>query len=276
MNHARPPGAPPPEPAALDPLTPAPADPPPDEAPRTLDALLRGRIAYAQPARGYRVGLEAPLLAAFALPPGRRPPRRVVDLGAGAGAVGLCIGHHCPSAALTLVERDAFAARCARDNVARQGWQARARVVECDAFLVDAELGRGVADLVVSNPPWFWEGHGAASDDPYRRGARQLTPADLDALLRAARQLLGRGGRLCLTFTARALAELFEALRRQGLVAKRLRLLHPRPREAADVAFVEARAAKPGGLEVEAPWFVRGEGEAYTAEVGAALAGDAP
>ncbi|HEU4411019.1 MAG TPA: methyltransferase [Polyangiaceae bacterium] len=250
-------------------------DPPPEAPPLTRDTLLGGRVAYAQPARGYRVGLEAPLLAAFALRPGRRPPRHAVDLGAGPGAVGLCVGYHCPAASLTLVERDALAARCARENVERQGWRARARVVEADAARLDAELGRGVADLVVSNPPWFWQGHGAASDDAYRRAARQLTPADLDALLRSARQLLGRGGRLCVTFTAPALGELFEALRRQGLVAKRLKLLHPRPGEPADVAFVEALAAKPGGLEVEAPWFVRGEGEAYTPEVAALLAGEA-
>ncbi len=239
-------------------------------APATRDALLGGAIAYAQPARGYRVGLEAPLLAAFALRPGRRAPRRVVDLGAGAGAVGLCLGRSLPGASLALVEREPFAARCARANVTTQGWRARARVVEADAAGVDAALGRGVADLVVSNPPWFWEGHGAPSADPARRAARQLAPPDLDALLRAARQLLGRGGRLCLTFAAPSLAALFAALGRQGLVAKRLKLLHPRPGEAADVAFVEALAAKPGGLEVEAPWFVRGEGEAYSNEVGAA------
>lgn len=239
------------------------------DAPRTLDALLQGRLSYAQPARGYRVGLEAPLLAAFALRPGRRPPRHVVDLGAGAGAVGLCVGLHCPGASLTLVEREPLAARCARENVERQGWQARARVVEADAAGVDGELGRGVADLVVTNPPWFWEGHGAASDDPGRRAARQLRPADLVALLAAARQLLGRGGRVCVTFPAASLGELFDSLRGRGLVAKRLKLLHPRPAEPADVAFVEALAARPGGLEVEAPWFVRGEGEAYSAEVGA-------
>lgn len=265
--------APAPSPGAPSPATPPAHDASPEPL-LTHDALLRGRIAYAQPARGYRVGLEAPLLAAFALPPGRRPPRRVVDLGAGPGAVGLCVALHCPSASLALVERDTLAARCARENVERQGWSDRARVVEADASNLDAELGRGVADLVVSNPPWFWQGHGAASDDPYRRAARQLTPADLDALLRSARQLLGRGGRLCVTFPAASLGELFEALRRQGLVAKRLKLLYPRPGEAADVAFVDARAAKPGGLEVEAPWFVRGEGEAYTAEVAAILAGE--
>ncbi|HEU4533171.1 MAG TPA: methyltransferase [Polyangiaceae bacterium] len=241
------------------------------DAPRTHDTLLRGRVAYAQPARGYRVGLEAPLLAAFALRPGRRPPRHVVDLGAGAGAVGLCVAFHCPSASLTLVEREPLAAACARENVERQGWGGRARVVEADAAGVDEALGRGVADLVVSNPPWFWEGHGAASADPARRAARQLRPADLAALVASARQLLGRGGRLCVTFPAPSLGELFDALRRPGLVAKRLKLLHPRPGEPAQVAFVEALAARPGGLEVEAPWFVRGEGEAYSAEIDALL-----
>jgi tRNA1(Val) A37 N6-methylase TrmN6 len=257
--------------------SPSRADPPPvpDEgAPVTVDALLGGRIAYVQPARGYRVGLEAPLLAAFALPPGRRAPRRVADLGAGPGAVGLCVGARCPGAEIALVERDPFAARLARENVTRAGWGARARVLEADAARADGALGRGRFDLVVSNPPWFWEGHGAPAGDPYRRAARSLRPADLEALVGAARQLLGRGGRFCVTFAAPALAELLDALRARGLVAKRLKLLHPRPAEPADVAFVEALAARPGGLDVESPWFVREAGEAYSEEVGAALRGE--
>jgi tRNA1(Val) A37 N6-methylase TrmN6 len=237
----------------------------------TDDALRGGRIAYRQPAKGYRVGVEAPLLAAFALPPGRRPPRAVVDLGAGAGAVGLCIAMSVPESRVTLVEREPLAAQLARENVAKNGFKMRVCVVEGELGTQGAELERGGFDLVVSNPPWFDEHAGAPSPDPRRRAARQLAPDALESLALTARQLLGRRARLCVTFPASSVARLLDVLAGQGLVAKRMRMLHPRATEPATAAFVEARAARPGGLVVEAPWFLRGPGEAYTDELRALL-----
>lgn len=244
--------------------------PPTDEATSTGeattdDALLGGQVAYRQPARGYRVGLEAPLLAAFALPPGRRRPRTVVDLGAGPGAVALCLGWHLPTANLTLVERDPLHAALARHNVARNALGARAQVHEGDASGCDQALGRGVADLVVSNPPWFDRGGGQpTAHGATREAARGLAGDGFDPFCRSARQLLGRGGRFCLTAPPAALPALLASLAAASLVPKRLRWLHPREGEAATGFFIEALAARPGGLVVEAPWFVRGAGEAYT------------
>ena len=250
----------------------------PDAAPAeratTDDALLGGQVSYRQPARGYRVGLEAPLLAAFARPPGRRPPRTIIDLGSGPGAVGLCLAWRLPAARLTLIERDPFHAELARHNLARNGLGERGQVIEGEAIDSDAALGRGVADLVVSNPPWFDRSSGQpAATGATREAARGLTGEGFVPFCRAARQLLGRGGRCCLTAPASALTSLLEALAAAGLVAKRMRWLHPRRAEPATAFFVEALAARPGGLVVEPPWFVRGDGEEYTDDLRALLWG---
>ncbi|HEY0053102.1 MAG TPA: methyltransferase, partial [Caulobacteraceae bacterium] len=50
----------------------------------TTDGLLDGRVRLTQPARGYRAGVDAALLAA-ACP--AAPGERVVEAGCGAGAV---------------------------------------------------------------------------------------------------------------------------------------------------------------------------------------------
>ena len=233
----------------------------------TDDGLRGGTIAYRQPLRGHRVGLEAPLLAAFALCPGRRPPRAVIDLGAGPGAVGLCLARSLPDAQLTLFEADPLAARFARGNAERNGWSGRIRVVEGDVAGADARLGRGGFDLVVSNPPWFSRSQGPPAEGASREAARGLPAAGLAAFLGAARQLLGPRGRVVLSFPSPSMAALFAALARLGLSPKRLRLLHPRAGDDAQVLFVEALAGRPGGLVIEPPWFVRGPGEEYTPEV---------
>ncbi|MCS6900018.1 MAG: methyltransferase [Myxococcales bacterium] len=242
----------------------------------TEDALLGGRLSYRQPARGYRVGLEAPLLAAFALPRGRRPPRVVVDLGAGPGAVALCLAFQLPRARVVLVERDPLHAALARDNLERNGLGDRSQVHERDAQGSEEVLGRGVADLVVSNPPWFDRAGGQLeAQGEVREASRGLDARGFMPFCQSARQLLGRGGRFCMAAPAPALATVLAALEDAGLVAKRLRWLHARREALAQVFFVEALAGKPGGLVVEAPWFVRGTGEEFTPEVRALLWGEA-
>ncbi|MCU0659458.1 MAG: methyltransferase [Polyangiaceae bacterium] len=241
----------------------------------TEDALLGGRIRYVQPAQGYRVSLEAPLLAAFAMPPGRRPPRTLVDLASGPGAVALCLAHRLPRARLLLVERDALHAHLARENLALNGHEGRGQVLERDALRCEEELGRGVAELVVSNPPWFDRSGGQQeAAGATREASRGLDERGFTPFCRTARQLLGRGGRFCMTAPAAALPAVLQALDETGLVPKRLRWLHPRATAPAHAFFIEAQAARPGGLVVEAPWSARGEGEDYTAELRALLWGE--
>ena len=245
------------------------------ELPVTDDALLGGRVRYRQPARGYRVGLEAPMMAAFAVREGVRTPRSIVDLGAGPGAIGLCVATRLSDAKVRLVERDPLHAALARENVAANGMQARVDVVESDVTKVDEALGRGSAELVVTNPPWFARASGPGSPDARREASRTLEAGSLRAFLSAGRQLLGRGASLAIAFPAAQLVELFATLDALGLAPKRLRLVHPRLAEPANVAFVDARAARPGGLVVEPPWIVRGDGDDYTPEVRALLWGQA-
>lgn len=234
----------------------------------THDTLLGGRVRYTQPARGYRVGLEAPLLAAFSHVEGRKPPRLVIDLASGPGAVALCLAQALPHARLVLVEKAPLHADLARRNLTDNALDDRAEVLCADASEADTSLGRGVADLVVSNPPWYpRDGGQPEAQGAVREGARGLGPAGFAPFCQAARQLLGRGGRFCLTAPASSLAALLVEMRTAGLEPKRLRLLHPRLSEEANAVFVEAQSAKPGGLRVEPPWAVRGEGDAYTDEM---------
>ncbi|RJL18858.1 methyltransferase, partial [Paracoccus siganidrum] len=53
------------------------------------DGFLGGRLRIRQPARGYRSGADAVMLAA-ACP--AAPGQRVLELGCGAGVASLCLG----------------------------------------------------------------------------------------------------------------------------------------------------------------------------------------
>lgn len=238
----------------------------------TRDALLGGLVVYEQPARGYRVTLEAPLLARFAIEGRSRAFRTVVDLGSGPGAVVLCLAMTGWGDELAAVELDEGHARLARANVAANGLAGRVTIIEDDVARVVAPR----ASLVIANPPWFEPDSGAIAADPSRAGARAFTRGTLTAFVGCARRLLAPRGRVVISMPSSRLVETLVELARVGLHPKRMRLLHPRDGEEADVVFLEAKPGRRGGLLIDRPWYVRGCGEAYTAETADALQGRWP
>ncbi|MBX3231723.1 MAG: methyltransferase [Labilithrix sp.] len=257
------------------------------EADTTDDTLFDGALRLRQPARkkGYRVNVDALLLAAFA---GANEPvredrarrllatggatattavrrvRHAVDLGAGVGAVGLALLHLGAAARVTFVEIEPELAALAAWNAEANGWAERAQTVNADVRAAMTRLRAG-ADLVVCNPPYVSPGRGRVP--AVGRGARV---GDLDVFLRAARAVAGRRARIAFVYPAIEATTLLTSMRALGLEPKRLRLVHARITEPARVVLVEAAAGKPGGLVIEPP-LVELEGPRRSAELAALL-----
>ena len=190
------------------------------------------------------MNVDTLLLACFAAE-ARPKARRVVDLGAGVGALALAYAFLGSAARVELVERDAGLARLATANLERSA---------DSVHLADLDQGlpaplRGVADVVLSNPPFFPEATGTAASAT-RRGARS---GPLGPFLDAAAAALGRRGYAFFVYPAPALPELLDAAAAAHLVAKRLRFVHAFMASPARLALVELRRAKPRGLLVEPP-----------------------
>lgn len=81
------------------------------------------------------------------------PPRRVLDLCCGSGALGLVAAHMFPDAEVDLVDADATAIAVAKENAASVGAAIanRIRVIESDLF---AALDGERYDLILCNPPY--------------------------------------------------------------------------------------------------------------------------
>jgi tRNA1Val (adenine37-N6)-methyltransferase len=213
----------------------------------TSDALFEGRVRLEQPARGagYRVNVDALLLAEFAC--GHSRARVAFDLGAGVGGVALALLHADAVRRVVLVEIDRAAVDLAQRNIDANGWSERAEVFAADVRDA-ARDRRGEADLVVCNPPYTEPGRGRAPA-PSRALARS---GSLALFVEAARAVAGRRARICFVYPAQETLTLFETLRAAGLEPKRARYVHAKATTAARVILVEARAAKRGGLVVEA------------------------
>lgn len=249
-------------------------NPTPDD--RTRDALFDGRLVLSQPRDGYRFSVEAPLLVWFAVSRQDRPVRNCVDLGAGCGVIGLGLLAAGGAQTVLAVEVQPPLATLARDNATANGFEpSRYRVVSASCSELGETPPPASADLVVSNPPYWPAGSGRPPGDEQRRIACHETELDIASWVSVAARLLEpRRGRVCFVFPARRLDSLLAAIQAAGLAATRLRLVHPRPRQDAELTLLEARPGGDGKLRVEPPLVLRNDRGEDTAEADAILSGE--
>lgn len=206
----------------------------------TTDRFFGGRLSLEQPRRGLRAGTDSLLLA---LEAASRDAERVVDLGAGVGAVGLAFALARPAAHVTLLELVPALCALATRNAAANGLSERVTVRPGDVRSARTLLAAASADLVVTNPPYYAVGTGRLSPDPLRAAAHHEVAGTLGDFLAAARHALRPGGELLVVHKPERLTDLLVALRAADLHPSSLRPVYPSREEADAIAIlVSARA----------------------------------
>jgi len=182
------------------------------EATLTEDTLLGGRVRLLQPRRGYRVAVDAVLLAA-AVEAG--PASRVLDVGAGVSAVGLCIAMRVPGCCIVGIELQPALAALAERNAILSGLSDRVRTIVNDlARPLPPTLGE--FDHVATNPPYLAAAVADPSPDQSKALATVESSADLARWLEVATSALKPAGTLTLIHRGDRLAEIAAHLASQG------------------------------------------------------------
>jgi tRNA1(Val) A37 N6-methylase TrmN6 len=207
------------------------------ETPLTEDTLLGGRMHLLQPRRGYRVAVDAVLLAA-AVDAG--PASRVLDLGAGVGAVGLCIATRVPGCCVMGIELQPALAALAERNAAANGLGDRVRTIVHDlARPLPPTLGE--FDHVATNPPYLAAAVADPSPDQSKALATVESSADLARWIEVATGALKPAGTLTLIHRGDRLEEIAMHLTARGWGDLTVKPLMP----AARVLVRARRADKP-------------------------------
>jgi tRNA1(Val) A37 N6-methylase TrmN6 len=211
------------------------------ETPLTEDALLGGRVRLLQPRKGYRVAVDAVLLAAAV---DAAENARILDLGAGVGAVGLCIASRVPGCQIVGIELQAELAALAERNSALNNVSERVRTIVHDlAHPLSQELG--TFDHVATNPPYLAAAVADPSPDVAKALATVESSAPLARWLEVATGAVKPAGTLTIIHRSDRLGEIVHQLGSSGwgdIVVKHLspaaRIL-VRARRRADVTVVE-------------------------------------
>lgn len=174
----------------------------------TRDAVLDGRVSLVQPARGYRAGSDAALLAAAC---DAGPGQRVIEPGCGAGAALLAAAARRTQAHFTGVERDPAALALAAENIAANGMSERIEAVAGDVAQGFRALGLEPFDAALANPPFFDDPEAIRGPAPERRGA-WMADDGLAAWLGFLTKAVRESGTITLIHRADRLADILAGL----------------------------------------------------------------
>lgn len=221
----------------------------------TTDALTGG-WTIVQRKRGHRHSTDDLLTGWYAMEIAPAA-RRLLDLGAGIGGVGLiALWRAAADATLVAVEAQDVSFALLEQNIARNGLASRVRAIHGDL--------RGVRfhepfDLVTGSPPYWDISQGVVPADSQKAHARFELRGDVRDYALAARAALAEGGRFvfCFPTVQRARAEAAVAAADLALIRSRDVI----PRDGAEplfTLFACRRADEPGEPHVrESPHVVR-------------------
>jgi tRNA1(Val) A37 N6-methylase TrmN6 len=232
--------------------------------------MLAGRVRLAQPAKGYRAGLDAALLAAAC---DASPGERVIEAGCGVGAVMLAAAWRRPGAVFVGVERDPAALALARRNVCANGLQDRVSALDGEVTARARPPGAPF-DAALCNPPFFDDPTALRAPHPAKQGAF-LADDGLGAwtgyLLRAVRD----GGRITLIHRADRLADLMALLGAKA-GSLQIRPIHPFADAPASRVLLHAARGGRAPLRLLPPLILHARGgPRHTPEAEAILRGEA-
>ena len=237
------------------------------ESTLTEDTLLGGKVRLLQPRRGYRVAVDAVLLATAV---DARSGERVLDLGAGVGSVGLCIAARVPGCAVVGIELQSALQEIAERNAVLNGTESRVRTMEHDlAAGLPADLGP--FDHVATNPPYLPAAVADPSPDRSKALATVESSAGLARWLAVATAALKSAGTLTIIHRSDRLEEIVDHLTRLGFGEIATKLLPPAAR-----VLVRARRCPILTRYISPPLMLHRTGGGYTDEAEAILRHAAP
>ncbi|MEW5735397.1 MAG: methyltransferase [Thermodesulfobacteriota bacterium] len=241
-----------------------------NDAAFTRDAILEGKFFVRQPRRGYRFSIDAVCLAFFVRADGSE---RAADLGCGCGIIPLLLSHRFPGIRVWGVEKQVELAELAARNIAENGLSDTLSCVCMDLRELPAGPVTPPFDLVVSNPPFHRTDSSRVSPDFQRAAARHEIFANAGDVAAAAGRLLAKEGRLCLIYPADRLPGCLDAMKKNGIRPARLRMVHSRQGEEAELALVCGVKGERGELQTEGPLLLFDAPGVYSAEAAAMIAG---
>ncbi len=229
----------------------------------TLDILCNDKLRLIQKKNGYRFSIDAILLANFVI---LKKDERLLDVGSGCGIIPVYMARKAhTNNNMTGVEIQKGLFEASRKNAILNNCS-NIEFLNGDITKMEKKLKQTPFHVVVSNPPYTRKCTGRASPQTSRFIARYESQLNLAALVSISSSLLFKKGRFYTIYPSKRLGELIHTAKLHKLEPKRLRFVHPRKNQRANLFLAEF--IKEGGIEVivEKPVYIY-DNDHYTEEM---------
>ena len=209
-------------------------------------------------------GMDAVLLSSFAR---AEAEDRVLDLGTGNGVIPILMYGKNPGIKCVGLEIQPVSAELAKRNAQINDIAHDVDMVMGDIKDAVSIFGAGKFDVVTSNPPYMNENHGIVNPQSVKAIARHEILCTLDDVVKAASGCLKVKGHFFMVHRPQRLVDIFEVLRKYKLEPKRMRMIQPNSKKAANMVLIEAVKNGNSQLITEPALCVYNEDGSYTDEL---------
>ncbi len=214
---------------------------------------MKSRLTLEQGKTGYRYNIDSFALADFY---NKFSAKRIIDLGAGAGALSIPIAHVNPGIEVFGLEITHEYSHQAKEN-AKSSKIANYHAITGDILNAVNIFGNEKFDAVASNPPYTKRGAGRLCTDPRKKVARHEIRITLAELLEVSAKLLNKGGSLFISMAHSRRDEFLYLLAQNGFYETRLRKVTPLPDSPPKIFLSEATFKIKTPFHEETPLLLR-------------------
>ncbi len=227
-----------------------------------IDDLLTQQLKIIQSDEVFSFSMDAVLLARFCLVPQRGT---ILDLCTGNGVIPLLLSTRTKAKIVGLEIQPKLYDMAVR-SVAMNGLEKQLEMVCGDLRDYHKSAGYGKFDAITVNPPYLPAASGAHNPNVHQAMARHEINGTLEDVISACAKLVRTGGKVSMVHKPSRLAEIVTLMKHYKLEPKRMRFVHPRADQEANMVLIEAmRDGKPE-IRLLPPLIVH-EGDAYCNEL---------
>lgn len=228
-----------------------------------LDDLLTRELRIIQSDDVFSFSMDAVLLAHFCSIVSKG---RVLDLCTGNGVIPLLLSTR-TKAHITGVEIQERLANMAQRSVQLNGLDQQISIDCIDLNMYPAKVGHGVFDMITVNPPYLPANTGRQNMNEHVAIARHEIHCTLEEVIATSSKLVRYGGKVAMIHRPARLLDLLLLCRRYRLEPKRIRFVHPRLGEEANMVLVEAAKDGKPDMRLLPPLIVYDEHNQYVDEL---------
>jgi tRNA1(Val) A37 N6-methylase TrmN6 len=201
-----------------------------------IDDLMTHQLKIIQSDEVFSFSLDAVLLARFCTVPLRG---KIIDLCTGNAVIPLLLSTR-SKAVIHAVEIQARLADMAERSVMLNDLQEQIHITQGDIRQAHELFGYGQFDLVTVNPPYLPVIAGVQNNNEFFAAARHEIHCNLKEVIASCAKLVRAGGKVAMVHRPSRLVDIMTLMRQDRLEPKRIRFVHPRLGEEANMVLVEA------------------------------------